>query len=75
MLWRDNKVKTQQDDNLTELGLLFKEEFVDMDKYVQLIKDIIIGMPPDKIKEPKKAFLYQVRFLSEINKNVHEHYA
>lgn len=41
---------------------MFKEEFVEVDKYVQLIKDIIIGMPPDKIKEPKKAFLYQVRF-------------
>lgn len=46
--------------DLSELGKLFKNEFQDMDKYVKFIKDVIMGVTPDKIADPKRAFLYQI---------------
>ncbi|XP_034242466.1 deoxynucleoside triphosphate triphosphohydrolase SAMHD1 isoform X2 [Thrips palmi] len=62
MIWKseDGKEPIQRDDNLTELGWLFKAEFNEVNKYIQFIKDVIIGVTQDKIKEPKRAFLYQV---------------
>lgn len=45
---------------LTKLGELFKKTFGEVEKYVDFIKDVIQGVPPEDIKEPAKAFLYQV---------------
>lgn len=57
MVWQDGK---KCDENLTKLGKEFKEEFDDVQTYVNFIQEVIKGKDPANEPPTMRSFLYQV---------------